>query len=407
MKYIAVVCALAACQSPAAQPDAAPDSGYVSPCHPQAGPLCRDTCGNGVVDDCQVSHLHGEECIDFVWTREKCDGDAIACTSLDYYGGTASCAQCAVNAATCDPCPPDAELCSSFASGAFAAGPGPNTIVRGTFGILDVFDVQGTALASTAQYTIPSFNPVAIAAVPNGWIAVSEVLGVVHVSDTGIVSSATNIPSLNADTISATYAAGRVLIVWKMTDGVHAATVDASNGSLIGGTVDVFSEPSRPSVTTDGTAFFVAIPGHLAKVLGDGTIAASTAFGGNPQLSIQVTCAGTTCWYVAPTSTAYDSFFAQRFDENAASVGAPVTIAPGFALSTFLADGSDLLALQWVVSTARFQILRFNSAGGAIGMKTIATATATSISTDLFHVGSRVGVRFFAPTPYLAITTPP
>jgi hypothetical protein len=403
--FVAVVLATA-CNSP--QPDVGVPDARASSCHAQEGPLCSETCGNGVIDDCQAKHST-EVCLDYVWTREVCEGDSKSCTDLGYFAGTAPCKSCSYYSTfECDPCPADAELCAPITSYSFATASSTSAVGTISSGYLDVFNITGAALARTIH--VPMNDQAALASVADGWIAVSNNLEVTHVSDAGVVGNPTSITTIGSvNVVVASHVAGRVLVVWAdFSVGVQAAVVDAATGSLIAGPFTVFAEADadRPSVTTDGTAFFVGIRGKLAKILPDGTVAATTSIGSDQVYRPQVTCAGTTCWYVAASSYTYTTFTAQRFDSNAATIGAPITIAPGFALESFLADGSDLLALQIPadLSGPRFDLVRIGSAGTVTATKTVAAGGGNK---QLLRVGSRVAIVFSSVGKgYVAVTTP-
>ena len=286
--------------------------------------------------------------------------------------------------------------------------PGGRRALRADHLVLDVFDITGAALVRTIH--VPVSETATLVSVANGWIVVANNLDVTHVSDSGVVGNPTSITTIgNVNLVVASHLAGRVLVVWAdFSTGVQAAVVDAASGSLVAGPITVFAEADadRPSVTTDGSAFFVGNRGKLAKILPDGTIAATTSIGPDPSYRPQVTCAGTTCWYVAATSYTYTTFTAQRFDSNAAAIGAPITIAPGFELESFLADGSDLLALRVPTSTSgpRFDLVRIGSAGTVTATKTIAAGGGNK---QLLRVGSRVAILFASVgKAYVAVTTP-
>lgn len=385
------VIGLAACQhAPADHPPGA-DAPPYEPCSyviPPSGPLCIQTCGNQHIDDCYSATNNGAGCPVYFPTREQCDGsDLPTCAGAGYYGGSGACSSgCIYDDTGCDACAPTDVACATdpgaWLSGAPVAS-GSDVAVASSY----AFAIFDGSLAPTVTVH-PGIETDDLIAVPGGWLGVSyqppRLTPLAPDGATGMTVTIDVEPPL-----AATAGPGpRVLLAWNHFDNPDQWTttvelVDAT-GAVRVAPVSLFAgNGGRVGVATDGTSYFVGSRGSLAKVAPDGTFTTTAGFPDDPTMydqNVTVTWAGTTGWYIAPTSTAQ---MAQRFDSTGAPVGAPIAVPS----TAWIADGNELIALELTGGKpSHVQLARVTSAGTA--------GTPVDVGVASYATFSRMGSDF-------------
>jgi hypothetical protein len=345
----------AGCGDPAVTPDA----GSRCPT-PPAVPLCSATCGNNVIDECTTPHPFGEACTTYTTDPEPCDGTGSAsiCTELGYFGGVGSCSRCELTDRGCDACAPGV-VCTTHAL------PIPVTLqASGShLGVVTkpvsfddtksftVFDATFTQVARLPLDELPM-----VTNVPDGWLLVEPTFSKIHhVTTSGVVTTQQNVFAYVGPATAFTSGPGNRALLLLEEAVVHhvRAALFESDGTLVGAPFVLFDAASDPlaatsAVTSDGTSFFVAVKGRLARVSSDGTIASVESgfpVAGSAIVPTTVTWSGTTGWYIVPTDTTLRSYIAQRFDANAAKVGTPLMLLTTPAIKQWIAHGAGLVGM--------------------------------------------------------------
>jgi hypothetical protein len=371
MRFAGFVFVFVACAEPTTTPHEPPE--------PDCEPSCFTSCGNGVVDTCLIPQ--GLGCMPH---QEECDGTVGAsCTDRNYYGGTGACIGCTFDGSGCDACAVTCvdmpaylgpRLAASSTNLAIAHEPvqyGPST--------LTVLDASLNKVA-TAQV---SYIPFGIAAVPDGWLLVERAnagLLVQHVDMAGAVSPTQPICEL-CDFAGVAYGpGGRALVAWTKSSGADGVTTLAVILDASGAVVVQPFEVYRPiyaysTVATDGTSFFVAAGGRLARVAPDANISRTAGFPMDGRSL--VSWSGSTGWYVASSDATPSNVTAQAFDATGALVGSPVSITTTTGLQAY---GSELVGTSTLPSAPyperRFAITRVAATGAIVASTEVGVATS-------------------------------
>jgi len=272
---------------------------------------------------------------------EQCDGaDLQSCSELGYYGGTTTCDDCVLNVSGCQVCPSNLS-CTTVPAFVFTndVAVSGSYIAFGGSASVEIF----SSLTPTTNTSIA--DVIGIVAVPSGWLVASSNPPSLSTLDPSGVHGSPH-PLVLASAPAMAYAGARVVVAWNQLLGsewhVYFAIADASANIVVVET-DLFATDGSPvAATTDGTSFFVAANGRLARIAQDGTHTVSTGFPGPSQLSdLDLSWSGTTGWYVSHDPSTLEQIV-QRFDANGTPVGATRTLHPGL---DFLGDGDDLLGI--------------------------------------------------------------
>ncbi|HMG22065.1 MAG TPA: hypothetical protein VK607_12130 [Kofleriaceae bacterium] len=203
-----------------------------------------------------------------------------------------------------------------------------------------------------------------VVGIPGGWlVATAMPPSLTPLDATGTLGTPLPIaPEAEHPTLA--YGAGqRVLLAWNQgsepdVEHVYIEIADTS-GTIVVPPFELFSSSShvQPSATSDGTSFFVAAEGALARIAPDGThsfIAGfpppESAYSPPPSSPGAAPPAGT-CGRAAPS-----------FDASGAPIGARLTLRTDRPASGFTADGNDVVALQSGLDGG-FEIVRIDPDG--------------------------------------------
>jgi hypothetical protein len=295
---------------------------------------------------------------------ETCEiGIGPSCEELGYYGGTVGCAPTclASDPVPCDACGPDTLACTKTN---FPSLSTPNVVVSGSHvGVAS----RGVHIFDGVDFVVtPHLYTQVLAPVPAGWVAFVQVsLALVTVDLDGTLGTPHPV-LIDGKFPSMSSTGDHVLLAWTPDGSTQTrfAIADASGNQVVPAT-DLFGDGEQfPAATTDGTSFFVAGGGHLARVSPDGT---HTVIDGYPvddtNHATWLTWSGTTGWYVV--RGAGDALVAQRFDSNGAIVGGAIPIDVGETVTDVEADGEDLV-ICWTSSDGKLHAARVDALG-AVG----------------------------------------
>ncbi|HEY1815421.1 MAG TPA: hypothetical protein VGG74_23895 [Kofleriaceae bacterium] len=396
MRRLFAVLVVVACGPPSGPTGQDACNQFEPPCCnlPAPGPTCATsptTCGDNVVETCFDYVEEPESCSQWQPVSETCDGSdvpAVICSSLGYYIGgelgcqsdcmhydDSQCLACASELVECDSiATPFAETTVGFASSgdllALATTQSSTTTVT-------ILDQAAQGFAVTAQAMLPVASISSLVSAGSGWLAVSG--STLFSIDTAGDVETTALGGALLNSTIAFGASGSAIVVGLQQSTQDAYTVQAvivaANGSVVvpAFTVfDVFESNGMPTVaaTTDGTSFFVATAGNLARVTSTGTVASDQT--GLPSFGAQgpvfVSWAQSIGWYVVRTDTGH--YALQPFDATGVPVGGyTVVFPPGDEWQPFpIADGDDLFSILEVQARLdspvwSMQIARFDSSG--------------------------------------------
>ena len=325
---------------------------------------------------------------------EVCDGTAVAipsCESRGYYGGTSSCIRCSEDFSACDVCAPsDLDCATSSSIGTFNDVAVSGSYIALSSSPIVIFD--GLTLVSTSTVI-----PAGIVGVPGGWLVATTPPSLQTLDATGTQGTAHQVAG-GFVTPAMAYGGGRVLVAWDEQSVVYAAIADPS-GTIVVPTFELFAgDTTPPSATSDGTSFFVAAHGNLARITPDGVRTIAGGFPSSP--NAQLTWSGTTGWYTSATDV--HAYVTQRFDATGGTVGSAVPIDLGTKVTEFLADGADLLAL-FESTSSRVSIVRIASSGTAGTSREVGyggDARVARIGAELvvaWNAGGRLGLAHITP----------
>lgn len=353
---------------------------------------CEETCGNGVIEQCAAKHPQGDACPTYVDGLEPCDGASVAsCLELGYFGGSTTCSStCQVGGDTCDPCGPGLTQCQRLPfGGVFLSHPamaGATRFVLAAGTSIKIFELQGASFVQTAAQTLGS-SPLGLVAVPDGWL-IADPMRVYHLDAAGVIAPAAMFSSYNSQFAVMAATSNRVLIVFTESTGsgpylVRGMILDTT-GASVGSAFTLFTGDSTmyraPAVTSDGTAFFAAMPsGTLARVLPDGSVTSTaTDFPRSDFVELVWRC--TTGWYLGGQGLL--SYTAQAFAADGTKVGSPITTTSSVRVDALDVVNGTLTGL--VTSSASppmiapLRLVTFDASGAVATATVIAAATIQS-----------------------------
>jgi hypothetical protein len=329
------------------------------PCaEPPAGiPACGQQCGNNQIDTCYGNSPMGCHCV--VITEELCDGDTRDCRQWGYYANNAACnSQCFdFDRRSCDACPPTGR-CETFPDLGMRGGAMSGTLLAvASSNAVTIFD------GLTKVHDVPITSVYGIVDVPSGgWLVrAGSPPGLSTLDSAGVRGTAHSIPQEMQGARMAA-AGDRVLLAWtaQLSSGWHVAVAIAdTSGNIVVPAATILDGVSQyVEVTSDGTGFFVASDGRLARVAPDGTSTVVTGFPAS-QARPHLVWSGSMGWYV--TDTSLTGFVAQRFDATGAKVGTAIPFDLGATSVELTGDGADLVAARF--ASARLGLVRIDATG--------------------------------------------
>jgi hypothetical protein len=351
-----------------------PDADDHFVCNPP-GQICTsrpEPCGNNRIDDCWSPIMPGQHCT-FTPSEEVCDGTALplTCEQLGFSGGTIACSlTCATfDTSGCTACAPNTQ-CTQLAFNFVN-----DLAVSGTF--VGVESANGVALFNgltpIAQVTIT--NAKALVGTSQGFIVATSAPPTLSTLDTTGARGALHALPAQATAPVMAFAGGRVIIVWPQFANaawhVFGAITDDSANILVPA-FDLFTTAGSGvsvAAVSDGTSFFVAADGLLARVALDGTTSVTTGFpvqSGTEGVT-DLAWDGTTGWYIHYDRAMPETHLIQRFDAAGARVGAVESVA-GAAQLDYTSTGAELRVLRWapVSSTPRGIFITRPTASGDV-----------------------------------------
>ena len=288
-------------------------------------------CGDGVQELCWIPGVGAGHCSR--WVMESCDGGE-TCADFGYYNTDPVCTpNCTLSTSTCTACSPEATLCKAngVATGALSLTSNGTRFALVTGDHVSWFDAD-LRLGTTKSYGAGA----RVGAVTGGWLVVGTVpTRLEFVTDDGVSETSVALPSGMGFALSAP-ANGHVLVAWSDASGV-SATIVSERGAIEIPAMQVLPVAGTPSVTTDGTNFWVAAGGALAKVgpSGDVTTTSFVPAGGHSQ----ITWNGTEGVYAQASGLVTTL---ARFNAAGAKLGEVSIAATVFDM---IPDGPNVLAL--------------------------------------------------------------
>ncbi len=304
---------------------------------------------------------------------EQCD-DTVDCTTLGYYGGTASCdPNCGSrNLSTCDPCAPGDTTCIKMTTN---AAPSAIAVNGSSIAVLS-FDGMVLVDSGLANPVSVAGNPArGVAPMDTGWVMIVG-WDVIRVDADGTIGDSYSLgTSIEGVTSNGTTA----LAAWNKLSTVYAAVIDSPGVPRT--PVPLFASSSSVGVTSDGTAFFVGSQGTVERITSAGDLSSVAGFPVQPDPASDLTrlrWAGTTGWYISQNSTTH-AFTVQKFDASAMRVGSAMSLDLGDIVD-FVALGSDLIALER--ASNKYSVVRISSTG----------SVSTAIEVGAGMIGGAIGV---------------
>lgn len=393
--------------------------------------MCSNTCGNGMLDRCSMA-FYIDETLCWRIVDEPCDGtlNTSRCESLGYYGGTPSCSvECQFDDRGCDACAPSV-ACTAFAISGPATSlvasdpstPGPLTLALttshsgpGASSVITRFDQGASGFVQVGQ--VPSSRPVKIA-VTGGWFAADFFDSGIDVLDSSGNFVVSKPLFTSPGNVAMSYGPGaHALVTSSSYNAATLATVFDASGATVAPPFVIFPPADAVTVSkiaTDGTSFFAAGRGQLARIGADGSgLSVTSGFPvGRDRSWPEVSWDGTSGWYVVSDSVAAPRVHtAQRFDATGAKVGASVTITPGILLSDHIeAYGTGLLAISMdgATSEQKVELVRLDATGAVMATYELGVGQdRLDFDPTFVRCGSQIAVTWFgAQQRQLTLVTP-
>lgn len=404
------------------------------------GPVCtaaRPTCGDGILQNCWFETLGVDgPCPWYAQHEEQCDGsDVPTCAALGKGPGIVSCsADCATaNTSACGACGDDPRVVEcAVAPGlepqsgwpllvasdpAVVGGPYLAAAYPTDFWVLQ-HGAQGFSDVYAAEVPL-QFATVSVAPAPDGWfIAGASSTGEVSVirSDVRATTATSQVVTAAASVgaVSIAYGpGGHALVAWVeyvpdassvMHPQTRFAIVDTT-GAVIGAPATLFpstDDAAGTSVTTDGTSFFVAASGKLARITSAGSVAAVLT--GFPTIADPLSRVapavrwGTSTGWFAVQQASGQPWSAQAFDATGATTGNVVATAS--AASAPVVVGDNLVTATAGTQTGLTVALSLNvtpvggTATRSIPVGSTAVAVGFADHTALTTLAGNVAVLF-------------
>jgi len=395
---VALVTVVACRESANQQIDARQDARSCSPRpgYPECGLDFSLTCGNGVVDNCiqtVPSNDGAPMCPTYRPMTEECDGSAgPSCSNIGYFGGAAACtSHCHFDPRGCSACGvADCVTSQEAVQVGLATNSGHIAIAYEQAAEVTIFDDAAPGLEPlvTTMYADPIE---AIVGVPNGWLVATSGSIDIHALANDGTHVGDSAAGLGEKPMMVYGPGGHAVLVGQEIVNSHpdlwAAVIDANANTIVA--PFVLAPPSddnlTPSLTTDGTSFFVGTRGQVTRLDANGAVVSMTT--GFPTSQSQVTAlsiswSGTTGWYVLEDLN-QGTTTAQAFDATGAPLGLPISNLGSF-MTVPVADGTGLLAITPTTLTPRLHLnLVSLDATGAVVSTTELGATDQDVDVRL------------------------